>query len=319
MRPNFPVRFGLGFLVLGLVVYGAAVATRVRLERSEALRVSLAAAVRDELGLSLQPAAFELSLVPPRVRLVALVVELPAAAELHVDRATLNLALMPLLRGRADVTEIRASGRTILVLSDGTLSGDTVLRLERSRDGGWRGELSGELAAGGSFEAEGSLEPGGRFRAALAFRRVEISPLASLLLPEAEPRSELAGIFGGTVDIDLHRGPVEAGPTKLVLRLESPRARIRIRDILVDGPVRIEVRTDASRSAHAGSFELDAGAARVEYAGGLQQASGSGASLRGRVDWSGGKLSLEDLRISVKAFQGQIGARSGSQRGPDER
>ena len=319
MRPNFAVRFGLGFLVLGLAVFGAAVATRVRLERSEGLRVSLAAAVRDELGLSLQPAAFELNLIPPRVQLASPAVELPAGAELHVDRATLDLALMPLLRGRADVTEIVASGRTTLVMSNGTLSGDTVLRLERSRDGGWRGELSGELAAGGSFEAEGSVAPGGRLRAAVAFQRVEISPLSSLLLPEAEPRSELAGIFAGTVDVDLHRGPGEAGPTKLVLRLESPRARIRIRDISVDGPVRIEVRTDVSGSAHEGSFELDAGAARVEYAGGLQQASGSGASLRGRVDWSGGKLSLEDLRISVKAFRGQVGVPSGSQRESDER
>lgn len=322
MRPNFAIRLGLGCLVFGVLVYGAAAAMRVRLERSEALRDNLIAAVRNELGLVLELTAFELDLLPPRVRLHSAVVGLPADLELHVGRATLNLAPLPLLWGRADVTGIRASGRSTLVglhagpgtLSDDGLSADAVLRLERSRDGGWDGEFSGELETGGSFEADGRVEPDGRSSAAVAFERVEMSPLSSLLREGADPRSQLAGVFGGTVEVDVPANPATSDPAKLVLRLESPQSRIRIQDVSVEGPVRIEARTDGLHVADGGSFEVDAGAARVEYAGAMQQASGSGAILRGRVHWSGGKLALEDLRISVKAFRGQVVGPRGSQR-----
>jgi hypothetical protein len=295
----------LGLLILGLLAYAATAAARARLERSEALRAHLAAAVREELGVALEPEGLSLALLPPRARLHSPTLVLPAGAVLEMDRVVLSLAPLSLLRGLVEVTEIRSAGPLTLLVSDLALAADAALLLERDVAGGWRGNLSGRLSTGGSIHAEGAADASGRLTAAASFEGVEMAPLSEMLLAGEESRAEIAGAFSGTLELDGPMGSAPSQPFELALRLESPRSRIRIRDISVDGPVRIEAGSDGS-TAGGGSFELDAGAARVEYAGAMQRASGSGAAVRGRFGWRDGRLALRDLALSVKAFRGEV-------------
>jgi hypothetical protein len=90
------------------------------------------------------------------------------------------------------------------------------------------------------------------------------------------------------------------------VQLQSPNARIRVQDISLEGPVRIQAELKGAWRELLGSFEIDAEGAFLEYAGGMRKASGRSALVTGRIVTRAGRLAVEELKLSLTSFRGEV-------------
>lgn len=279
---------------------------RGRLEESDALRESLAGAAAAQLGAELDPGPLEVGFWPARLHLESAVLVLSGGVRLELPPTRVEIDPMPLLRGVASVRGLEVHGGARLRHRDGELAGTVAARVSPAAAAsapGW--VVDGEVAldSGGRLVARGSLGPGGRFAGTVEVEDVESAPFASFLSAGGSPDggTKLAGRYGGRLETP------DVGPA--TLRLTSADAVLDVPPLHVDGPVTLvaELPIALASDPRAGRFAIDASQADVEYAGGVAKASGHGASLTGGIAREpDGRLRLEDVRLKVTRFEGQV-------------
>ena len=311
-------RVSAGLLVLLGALAGAAAFARAYLQSGDALRDSLERAVRNELGDSRNLRRHDRR--AERERLHDHDGQaLCEAGQYELERVEVDVALAPLLRARVEASGIRAFGRATLAVAGASLEAGIDMRLSKRDRAGWRGELSGELVSGGSFQANADVDPTGWLKAAFEFEGLEMREVSALLQALPDPGGEFAGRFSGCVDVHVGLGTAGTRPATLGLRLQSPSARIRLQEISLEGPVRIQADLQGLRKEPVGSFEIDADGALVEYAGGMQRASGRSALVTGRIRTRAGRLAVDQLELSLTTFRAKVETAPASHRRSHER
>lgn len=157
-------------------------------------------------------------------------------------------------------------------------------------------ELSASLASGGTFRVSGTATLDGRIDLEALLDGVRIDP-ASPYLPE---RGEAAGLLSGTVRA---RGPA-GSPEALETRLSLTGARVRMREVRVEGDLSARADLSGGLEKVAGDFEIDATAASLAYGEGLSKPRGLPATLSGRiVPGPNRALSVEDMKLRAHSLQ----------------
>jgi hypothetical protein len=300
------VMLSVGALSLELV--------RDRLEQSEALRQSLEGAVEAQLGAPLRAGPIEVLFWPAQLRLPAPVLELPAGARLALGETRVVLDVGSLLRASARLEGVSVSGPARLTLAPLELAGELRVELRPGAESrGWSVDADGSLASGGRFRVRGVVDASRGFEGQVDLEDLNGEAFASLLASGPGEHARLVGVFRGRLELPASGEP----PT---LRLTSPQADILIPPVRLVGPVALVVELPAMDSLSTstppapgsgavlapGRFAIDASDARVEYAGGLTEASGRGASVVGRVvRGSDGRLRVEEVALKIERFRGE--------------
>jgi hypothetical protein len=293
-------------LVVALGVLGVAgvEVVRSRLEQGGALRTSLEAAVRGQLGVGLRPGSIEVSFVPAQIRLRDAALDLPGNVKLVLGDVRCALALGALLEGDARIQWLSISGPASLVHRQLRLDGELEVELRPgAAPHSWSLRAHAKLAEGGNVEASGGLLEGGAFEGTIDLEGVEVEPFAVYLASDRGRQPQLRGRYAGTFELP------PAGGTLSTLRLASEAAEIHVAGASLVGPVALvaEIPVSLVSGDPDARFAIDATRARVEYAGVLVRGSARGASLGGRIVRDiDGRLRLEEVGLKVMRFEGEV-------------
>jgi len=280
---------------------------RWRLEGDPSLREGLEGAAASQLGASLTPGELRVELWPPGLRLAEPVLALAGGVRLELPETRIEADLGRLLRGVADVRGLAVEGPFRLAYRGGRLEGRVSLVLRPGApSAAWQVDGEVEPDSGGRLAIDGELRDGGRFAGVVDVEHVESAPFSAFLSAEeeraGEPEVRVSGRFSGRLDRSDPSG-------RASLRLTSDAALLSLPPVRLDGPVVLvaELPAEGVSEVAPGRLAVDATRARVDYAGSLAKASGRGASLTGGiVREPGGRLRLDDVRLQVSRFAGEI-------------
>ncbi|MFI5216740.1 MAG: AsmA-like C-terminal region-containing protein [Candidatus Limnocylindria bacterium] len=154
-------------------------------------------------------------------------------------------------------------------------------------------DASFELASGGRVKAEGTVTLAGEVDLDLALEEVALAPVASYL----EGGASVAGLVSGSLELE---GPLRS-PSRVVAKLAFRDADLRLDEIALRGPLRLEADLTRASGAPSGRFEIDATGAELVYGGAFRKPPGTSATVSGRiVSGPGGTLGFDDLKLRVR-------------------
>jgi len=267
---------------------------------SDALRARVGAAARAELGRELGWERLELAGSPTALRMQRprLAGREPETAPLaEAPSALLHLASGPSLARPLFVDRVDVAGATLRLapLAPGPALPlelrDLAATLRRAApDEPVAVDASFRLAGGGRASATGSIAPGGEADLTLTLLEVDAAGLA---LPLADD-SRIAGALAGTLEI---AGPL-ASPSAVSARLELRDGELRVGEVEARGALRLVL--DWTAEPAAGSFEIDAGGARLVFARSYHKPPGIPARVSGRlVAGKRGGLGVDDVELHI--------------------
>jgi len=261
-----------------------------------ALAERVAARVARELASELRSPRLELAPGRGGLRLVADLSSRRAGASLDAPRSAVLVPLSALL-GASRLSEslrVELSGAALALSPRAPGGSGPPLPGLRLRDlsgfverapgePGYSLELAGELASGGALALAGDIGAGAEPAALhLDLRAAQLAAL----LPAVAALEEFEGRASGACRLGLEG----SAPRELACQLSVEGARLRIRELLAEGPLELELALAFARGAArseslrglSGHFQIDAGAARLSFSG-LSREAGQPATIRGQV------------------------------------
>jgi len=166
-------------------------------------------------------------------------------------------------------------------------------------------EVEGSLASGGSVQAKGEAEFGGPFRIDFQLGDVVLAPLA----PYLSSGQRVRGAVSGTVATLRTEQDTERVSVDVVVR----GGELAAEDLVVRGQMKILANLGEGFGDAAGSFQLDATDAEVEYGVLLRKGRGTAATATGRiVTGPDGEIGLQDTEVKIENFEAEVQVETGA-------
>jgi len=166
-------------------------------------------------------------------------------------------------------------------------------------------EIEGSLASGGSVQAKGEAEFGGPFRIDFQLEDVVLAPLA----PYLSKGQRVRGAASGTVATLRTEQETERVSVDVVVR----GGELAVEDLVVRGEMKILANLGEGFGDAAGSFQLDATDAEVEYGVLLRKGRGTAATATGRiVTGPDGEIGLQDTEVKIENFEAEVQVETGA-------
>ncbi len=200
-----------------------------------------------------------------------------------------------------------------VTLEDRTLSPPVVWELE-DLDARLRGEgsaapidveLSGRLASGGRVRVEGTLVANGPFDLAVALDALRVDPAAVYL----QSGQHAAGAASGQVTVRRGSGDDD---TRVHLDLVVDEGELAADVLRLRGRMGVVADLERRAGPTAGTFRVDATDAEVDYGSAFTKPRGQSAVATGRIVQGEGGILLEDTKINVKNFEGEVRLETGA-------
>ncbi len=274
-------RAAVAALVLVALAIGVLVTALPRLAKSGAARARIDAAARSLLGRELRYAELDFGLLPPSLLVIepSLSGESAAAPPLaRAGRVALRAQLLPLVRGRLEVSSLVVEGLAV--------------HLVRTADGWVLPRPDSDEPAGSSPPDTEPASPEDEAGIALGIRTVSLRD-ASLAL---EDRSASAPVTWRVEDLDV---TARGGDPGAPIALDGSIGRAGGGALAVEGPVAFEAELESATGA-SGPFTIDASAAGVRYGADFTKPAGTRALLRGTLTTGAdGALGADDLVLEL--------------------
>ena len=163
-------------------------------------------------------------------------------------------------------------------------------------------DASFELASGGRARAEGSVGLTGEIDLDLELEEVALAPATSYL----GDGSQLAGSVSGSLRL---AGPAR-NPDRIEAKLALRDADVRLGEIALRGPLRVEIDLAGVAGERSGRFDVEASEAELGYGRALRKPAGTPATVSGRIvsgqAAEGGAQRAEGERRRAPARQGGL-------------
>jgi uncharacterized protein involved in outer membrane biogenesis len=160
-------------------------------------------------------------------------------------------------------------------------------------------DASFELASGGRARAEGSVGLTGEIDLDLELEEVALAPATSYL----GDGSQLAGSVSGSLRL---AGPAR-NPDRIEAKLALRDADVRLGEIALRGPLRVEIELAGVAGERSGRFDVEASEAELGYGRALRKPAGTPATMSGRiVSAEGGLLGFDDLKLRVRNLDASV-------------
>jgi hypothetical protein len=156
-----------------------------------------------------------------------------------------------------------------------------------------RVEASFALASGGRARVEGEASAAGDLDLELELEDVVLDPVA----PYLDESARVAGTVSGTLEL---AGPAPR-PSRLSAHLVLRDGDVRLDQVSLRGPLRLEAELSRGSASPEGRFDVDATDAELVVGGAFRKPPGTSATVRGRlVGRPGGGLGVDDVVLRVR-------------------
>ena len=244
-----------------------------------------------ELPIAKQVAAREAVSVAPRFQQAAMIpLAVTGATELRLAVRSIELHRTRIVwDDRVAEPPLQLEVRDVEGRADGT-----------SAEGPVAVSLAGTVASGGTLRIDGTATLTGVLDLTATLDALDLAPLAGYFGRDFA----LSGRMGGALRA---RGPAEELEA-FDVDLEIADAGLRAGPVSAQGPIALKARLHGAIEKPEGDVEIDATRASLAaYGGAFQKPPGAPATATGRLVLDAdGRISLDDVRLSIKNMNGQL-------------